>query len=70
MHFLLVHLDDGRVSFTFKNLGGSQQATSVERYDDTQLHTLQFTCIRGQILFAVDGREQPAISGFEGKVQK
>ena len=63
--FLLIFITEGRVSFTLDNLG-SQQATSMGRYDDSELHTLQFTFIRGDVFFVVDGREQPVITGFPG----
>ena len=62
-NFLAVYLADGRVSLSFQNLL-NQQAISTDRYDDSELHTIQFTHINSEVYFVIDGREQPTITGF------
>lgn len=63
--FLLIRLTNGRLSLSFENFGGIQDATTSSNYDDGESHTLQVTHHRRDIIFIVDGREQPVINGFE-----
>ena len=65
--YLAIRLVNGRVSFSLLNFGGDLNAVTSDLYNDSAIHTLQFTHFRRSISFVLDGREQPAIGGFAGK---
>ena len=67
-NYLIITLVNGRVAFSFQNLGISRDAMTSGLYNDGMVHTLQFTHFRRDLSFVVDGREQPTpTSGFSGE---